>query len=79
MLAIGKLVIPKFLDTNFPCLLDQALQIVHKGNKVDPDTSAHPLVARAVWGEESLRGVHKKVPQPFLPLQGPLESQLFQF
>jgi len=50
MPAISKLLLPKILDTYFPCLLDWALQILHKGYKIDPDTSAHPPVARAVWG-----------------------------
>ena len=49
MPAISKL-LPKILDTYFPCPLDWALQILHKGYKIDPDTSAHPPVAKAEWG-----------------------------
>ena len=70
---------PKILKTYFPFPLDWALQTLYKGYKLDPDTSAHHLVARTVWGKGSLRGVHKKAPQPFLPLLGPLEPQPFQF
>ena len=50
MPTISKLLLPKILDTYFPCPLDWALQILHKGYKIDPETSAHPPVARAVWG-----------------------------
>ena len=37
------------------------------------------LISRAIWVWGSLRGVHKEEPKPLLPLQGPLETQPFQF
>jgi len=36
------------------------------------------LIARAEGEVGSLRGVHKKVPQPFLPLQGRRKTLSFQ-
>ncbi len=81
MPAISQLLVllPKFLKVYFPFLLDWALQTLHKGHKLDPDTSTHPLFARAVFSKGLQRGVHKKVPMPFLSLQGPLKTQPFQF
>ena len=35
------------------------------------------LIVRAQSGWGSLRGVHRKVPQPFLPLQGRLKTPSF--
>jgi len=35
-------------------------------------------IARAECEVGSLRGVHKKAPQPFLPLQGHLQTPSFQ-
>ena len=36
------------------------------------------LIVRAQSGWGSLRGVHRKVPQPFLPLRGRLKTPSFQ-
>ncbi len=44
-----KLLLSKFLKAYFPFPLDWSLQFLAKGYKRDPDTRAHPLVARAVF------------------------------
>ena len=54
-------------------------QILHSNEEPDPDTIANtPRCQVCVWiGVTQV--LAKKVQQPFLPLQGPLETQLLQF
>ena len=66
--------------TYLTLLLDSAHQILHRGEEPDPDNSADGSHRQSCSEGEvgSLRGVHKKVPQPFLPLQGRLKTPSFQ-
>ena len=76
MPAIEQLLLQKFMSTYLPLLLDSIHQILQRSEGPDPDTSADGSHRQCELG--SLRGVCKKAPETFLPLQGHLQTPSFQ-